>query len=208
MPNNTKNHWEQVYTTKQPDEVSWTQEVPKTSLSFIQGFNLPENARIIDIGGGDSKLVDHLLDLGYKNITVLDLSAAALERAKSRLGPKASCVNWVVSDILDFIPAGQYDVWHDRAAFHFLTTADQIQRYVAIAAAAVSGYMVIGTFSPNGPARCSGLDIKQYDETQLQGTLSAAFTKLHSITEDHITPFGTTQNFLFCSFKKNAAGAY
>ncbi|MDX2190457.1 MAG: class I SAM-dependent methyltransferase [Bacteroidota bacterium] len=198
-----KNHWETVYTTKQPNEVSWTQEVPKTSLSFIHDFNIPKSAPIIDIGGGDSNLVDFLLAEGYTDLTVLDISEAALERAKTRLGEKASQVNWIVSDITEFKPQKQYKVWHDRATFHFLTTPTQIQTYLAIARQAIDGYVAIGTFSENGPQKCSGLEIKQYSEEQLQTTLSDGFEKIKCVNEDHITPFNTVQNFTFCSFKKS-----
>lgn len=205
MSTDRKNHWETVYTTKQPHEVSWTQECPTTSLDFIHSFNLPKTARIIDVGGGDSKLVDYLLDEGYENVTVLDISEKALERAKARLGDKGHTVKWVTSDITEFKPDNNYDVWHDRATFHFLTTKEQIARYLDIAKGAVDGYLTIGTFSENGPKKCSGLEIKQYTETELQQQLSIGFQKLRCITEDHVTPFNTTQNFLFCSFKKQAS---
>lgn len=200
-----KDHWETVYATKQPNEVSWTQEHPVTSLNFIHSFNLPKTARIIDVGGGDSKLVDHLLAEGYENITVLDISENALERAKARLGDSANKVKWVASDITEFQPDGYYDVWHDRATFHFLTTHEQIAKYLNIAKEAVHGYLTIGTFSENGPKKCSGLEIKQYTETQLQNELEDGFEKIRCITEDHVTPFNTVQNFLFCSFKRAVA---
>jgi 2-polyprenyl-3-methyl-5-hydroxy-6-metoxy-1,4-benzoquinol methylase len=197
-----KSHWENVYTTKQPHEVSWTQEVPTTSLNLIRSFAIDKSAGIIDIGGGDSNLVDFLLDEGYTNISVLDISGEALERAKKRLGAKADNVKWIESDITEFKPTEQYAVWHDRAAFHFLTTPEQIANYVATAAKAVTGYLAIGTFSENGPKRCSGLDITQYSEEKLENTFTASFKKTDCLTEDHTTPFNTTQNFIFCSFKK------
>jgi hypothetical protein len=196
-----KDHWEQVYATKQPNEVSWTQEVPQTSLDFIHSFGIPKTASVIDVGGGDSKLADHLLDEGFRDITVLDISAKAIERAKARLGERAAMVNWIVSDITAFRPERRYDVWHDRAAFHFLTTASQIEQYLAIAQMATKGYMTIGTFSEEGPQKCSGLNIKQYNEVELESILSKGFSKMGCITEDHITPFNTKQNFLFCSFR-------
>ncbi|WP_276135170.1 class I SAM-dependent methyltransferase [Polluticoccus soli] len=197
-----KAHWENVYATKQPNEVSWTQDIPQTSLDFIHSFGVDRNARIIDIGGGDSRLVDFLLAEGYQNITVLDISANAIERAKERLGAVAEKVNWIVSDITEFEPTETYDVWHDRATFHFLTTPEQITRYLATARNAVKGYVTIGTFSENGPKKCSGLDIKQYTETKLATELANGFQKIRCIEEDHITPFNTVQNFLFCSFKR------
>uniref|UniRef100_F4CBJ5 Methyltransferase type 12 n=1 Tax=Sphingobacterium sp. (strain 21) TaxID=743722 RepID=F4CBJ5_SPHS2 len=197
-----KQHWETIYETKSPEQVSWTQEVPKTSLDFIHSFGLDKTARIIDIGGGDSKLVDHLLNNGYENITVLDISAKALDRAKARLGNKAEKVNWVISDITEFEPETAFDIWHDRATFHFLTTKEQVAKYLDIARQSVNGYMTIGTFSANGPTKCSGLDIQQYDEQTLTAELENGFDKLKCITEDHTTPFNTKQNFLFCSFKR------
>ena len=198
-----KGHWETVYETKTSDQVSWTQEVPKTSLEFIGSLNLEKSARIIDIGGRDSKLVDFLLEDGFENITVLDISEKALERAKERLGSKADLVNWVVSDITAFEPNTTFDVWHDRAAFHFLTTTEQIEKYMTTARNSVTGYLTIGTFSENGPKKCSGLDIKQYSEETLTAELQNGFEKIRCITEDHTTPFDTTQNFLFCSFRKS-----
>lgn len=199
-----KKHWETVYKTKQPNEVSWTQEVPKTSLDFIHSFKLPKTASIIDVGGGDSKLVDYLLDEGFEHITVLDISETALQKAKKRLGNKADKVNWVVSDITAYKPTVHFDVWHDRATFHFLTTPEQIAQYLQTAKESINGYLAIGTFSENGPEKCSGLEIKQYSEEQLQEQLKQGFAKIRCITEDHITPFNTKQNFLFCSFKKSA----
>ena len=194
-------HWQRIYTEKQPEEVSWTQAVPETSLALIQSFGVAHDAAIIDIGGGDSRLVDHLLEAGYTNISVLDISAAALERAKARLGENAAKVTWIVSDILAFKPATTYTVWHDRAAFHFLTEPAQVQHYAELAKSAVKGYMAIGTFSDNGPLKCSGLPISQYNEAGITSVFEAGFTKVKCFTEDHTTPFNTTQNFLFCSFR-------
>ena len=199
-----KVHWDKIYSTKQPNEVSWTQQLPKTSLDFIHAAQLPKSANIIDIGGGDSRLVDYLLDDEFQNITVLDISEHALDRAKQRLGHKAEKVNWIVSDITEFKPKTSYDFWHDRAAFHFLTTAEQIIQYITTARQAVKekGFVTIGTFSTAGPQKCSGLEIKQYSEEMLTKELLNGFQKIKCITEDHVTPFQTTQNFLFCSFKK------
>ena len=197
-----KEHWEKVYSTKQPNEVSWTQEIPKTSLDFFHSFNLPKSANIIDIGGGDSNLVDYLLNEGYENISVLDISETAINRAKQRLGEKAIKVNWIVSDVTEFKPSSSYDCWHDRATFHFLTSSDDMNVYLETARQAVNGYMVIGTFSDKGPKKCSMLDVHQYTEEELQQQLSDGFSKLKCLTEDHKTPFNTIQNFLFCSFKR------
>jgi SAM-dependent methyltransferase len=195
-------HWDTVYTTKSPQQVSWTQAIPQTSLDFIHSFGVNKQAKIIDIGGGDSKLVDYLLDEGFENITVLDISAKALARAKKRLGKNAKKINWVVSDITTFKPTTTFDIWHDRATFHFLTTAAQIAKYMNIARSSVSGYLTIGTFSENGPEKCSGLEIKQYSEKKLIAELKNGFAKIRCITENHTTPFETTQHFLFCSFKR------
>ena len=203
MGNTKKNHWEVVYENKNPNQLSWTQEIPKTSLDFIHSFGLNKKAKIIDIGGGDSKLADYLLDEGFENITVLDISAKALDKAKKRLGDKAKKINWVVSDITEYKPEITFDVWHDRATFHFLTTSEQVAKYMDTARNSVTGYLTIGTFSENGPTKCSGLEIKQYSEETLAAELKNGFDKIRCITDDHITPFSTKQNFLFCSFKRN-----
>ena len=173
-------------------------------MQFIELFNLPLDANIIDIGGGDSHFVDALLDKGYKNIWVLDISSKAIDKAKQRLGARANNVHWIVSDVTEFEPPVQVDFWHDRAAFHFLTTEDEIYKYVTIAEDAIKkdGYLILGTFSENGPEKCSGLKIKQYSEASMSARFEVAFDKIKCITEDHITPFSTVQNFLFCSFKK------
>lgn len=198
-----KQYWETIYKTKNPDEVSWTQEIPKASLDFIHSFNLKKNAKIIDVGGGDSKLIDFLLNEGFENLTVLDISSVALEKAKRRLGENAKKVNWVVSDITKFQTNTIFDVWHDRATFHFLTTSNQISSYVRTLRKSVSGYLIIGTFSHDGPQKCSGLNIKQYSEKSLADELHLGFEKIRCIEEEHVTPFGSMQNFLFCSFKRN-----
>lgn len=203
MTKTIQSHWDTFYKTKNSNQVSWTQEVPKTSLDFIHSFGLTKTAKIIDIGGGDSKLVDYLLDEGFENITVLDISAQALAKAKKRLGDKAQKINWVICDITEFKPEKTFDLWHDRATFHFLTTSDQVAKYIDTARNAVSGFLTIGTFSDNGPEKCSGLQVKQYSEEKLTAELQNGFEKVRCITEDHKTPFDTTQNFLFCSFKRH-----
>jgi SAM-dependent methyltransferase len=200
-----KNHWENIYRTKQPGEVSWTQQTPVTSLAFIHDFGLPKTAKIIDIGGGDSRLVDFLLDEGFEDITVLDISGQALDRARLRLGSRADRVTWVEQDITEYRPVATFDLWHDRAAFHFLTKGRQITTYLSIARDSVKagGYAVVGTFSDQGPDRCSGLPVRRYDERLLTEELSRGFNKIRCVTEDHITPFQTIQHFLFCSFKRS-----
>ncbi len=173
-------------------------------MKFIADAGLAKDAAIIDVGGGESKLVDALLNGGYTNVTVLDISAKAIERAKERLGNKASKVHWIVSDITDFEPPVQFDFWHDRAAFHFLTTEEKIYKYVSTAEDAIkrAGYLILGTFSENGPIKCSGLAIKQYSEASMSARFEIAFDRIKCIQEDHITPFKTIQNFLFWSFKR------
>lgn len=197
---NKSAHWDNIYKTRQPNEVSWMQPVPQTSLDFIRSFDLPKTARIIDIGGGDSLLADYLLNDGFENITVLDISPESLTRAKKRLGPRARKVKWVVSDIVEFRPNETYDVWHDRAAFHFLTKMEQIERYLEIARDAVARFVVVGTFSDTGPTKCSGLDIRQYSKNDLVTAFERNFRKIRCINVDHVTPFNTLQNFTFCSF--------
>ncbi len=199
-----KKHWENIYNTKQLNEVSWYQPVPETSLEFLKQFNVAKNAKIIDIGGGDSFLVDHLLALGYTDVTVLDISSFALERAKKRLGSKASLVKWIVSDASTFVPTEQYDFWHDRAAFHFFTKENDIMNYLNVIKKGIKtdGALVLGTFSEQGPKKCSMIEIKQYSETTMTERLKNMFDKIKCITVDHKTPFDTIQNFLFCSFKR------
>ncbi|MFZ4680648.1 MAG: class I SAM-dependent methyltransferase [Flavobacterium sp.] len=199
-----KLHWENVFSTKQEKEVSWYQESPKTSLYFVTKLNIPKDAKIIDIGCGDSHLIDHLLEMGYTNLYLLDISENAINRVKKRLGEKASQVTFIVSDILEYKPEIKFDFWHDRASFHFLTEKIQIAKYAELVASVVikNGNFVLGTFSENGPKKCSGLEITQYDELKLKALFEKDFDLLESFTLDHRTPFDTVQNFIFCSFKK------
>lgn len=199
-----KAHWENVFSTKTEKEVSWYQEYPKTSVDFITALQLSLDAKIIDIGGGDSYLMDALLDLGYTNLTLLDISAKAIERIKSRLGDNASKVTFIVSDILDFEPSERYDFWHDRACFHFLTQSDDVANYSKIVSQAVAhdGKLFIGTFSDEGPKKCSGLEITQYNMESLRLVFERDFELSGCFTEEHPTPFDTTQNFLFCGFNR------
>ncbi|MEI8114905.1 MAG: class I SAM-dependent methyltransferase [Bacteroidia bacterium] len=199
-----KNHWENIYQTKELKDVSWYQRTPETSLNFIQLANLPRNAKIIDIGGGDSLLVDHLIDLGYLDITVLDISAKSLDKAKQRLGDRASNVHWIVADISNFRPSRKYDLWHDRAAFHFLTDETEIENYVKTVQLCIqpSGILIIGTFSEQGPRKCSGIEIKQYSEMSIYERFMSCFEKIQCITVDHQTPTGSIQNFVFCYLRK------
>ncbi|MDB4107585.1 class I SAM-dependent methyltransferase [Bacteroidia bacterium] len=199
---NNKEHWEKIYTTKTPQEVSWTQNIPKTSLDLIEKYNLSKDANIIDVGGGDSVLVDHLLKLGYTKLSVLDISEAAIKRAQKRLGSDAEKVTWIVSDITKFSPNTSYDLWHDRAVFHFLTEQGDIDTYIDLVRDNVSK-LVIGTFSEDGPLKCSGLEITQYDEAKIIKTFYPTFNSLECFTVDHTTPFDTTQNFIFARMTKS-----
>lgn len=200
---NRKEHWEKIYSTKALNEVSWYQPTPETSLNIIEETGITKDAAIIDVGGGDGFLVDHLLKAGYTDITVLDISEKAIERAKTRLGNDANNVKWICTDAAQFNPTEQYDLWHDRAAFHFLRNENEIANYVETAINNIkpNGNMVIGTFAKDGPLKCSGIEISQYDAADLATT----FTEL-SIKESykiaHPTPFDTIQNFTFCCFKK------
>ena len=199
-----KAHWENVFTTKAENEVSWYQQKPETSINFFTENEIPKEAKIIDIGGGDSYLIDNLLELGYQNLFLLDISENAINRIKKRLGKKAEKVTFIVSDVLDFKPQNTFDVWHDRASFHFLITAEDVSKYNAIVSHAISekGYLFLGTFSENRPLKCSGLEISQYSEAKLNSVFGEEFDKIHSFTENHQTPFDTVQNFIFCHYKK------
>jgi 2-polyprenyl-3-methyl-5-hydroxy-6-metoxy-1,4-benzoquinol methylase len=197
-----KSHWENIYSTKNLNEVSWYQPTPETSLDFIKKLNLNLDANIIDIGGGDSFLVDNLIQLGYINITVLDISEKAIERAKERLGNNAQNVKWIVLDINDFEPTETYDLWHDRAAFHFLTGLKEINHYTKIVTQHLNlnGYVILGTFSKKGPLKCSGISITQYNVEDLITTFRD-LRLIESKAIEHATPFDTTQNFTFACFE-------
>jgi len=202
MTTSFKEHWESVYANKTPSEVSWTQEIPKTSLELTLNNSTDKSLNIIDIGGGDSLLVDFLLAEGYTNITVLDISSLAIKRAQKRLGDLSNNVTWIVSDINDFKPKHKYDIWHDRAAFHFLTEENQIKNYVSLVNEFVEKQLILSTFSINGPLKCSGLNITQYSSEKMDELFKENFQMKKCIFEDHITPFNTVQNFIFCNFEK------
>ncbi len=203
--NSKQDHWQTIYETKTPQEVSWTQAKPQTSLDFIASFNLEKTAKIIDIGAGESLLVDFLLEDGFMDITVLDISSKALEKAKKRVEEKfrqkADYVTWIVSDITEFEPKTTFDLWHDRATFHFLTKESDISKYIKTAEKYVSKNLIMATFSKEGAKKCSGLQICQYNEESLVNQFPT-FKKITCLQEDHTTPFDTQQNFLFCSFEK------
>lgn len=199
-----KKHWENIYNTKALENVSWYQPTPSTSLDFLDRSVLSKTSKIIDVGGGDSLFVDHLLELGYTDITVLDISEKALGRAKERLGEKGVKIKWEISDASKYQTLEKYNFWHDRAAFHFLTEKEDIENYKQIVTQSIAedGILVIGTFSENGPTKCSGIPIQQYSVESLVETFEENFELLNTETVDHKTPFDTIQNFIFCCFRK------
>jgi SAM-dependent methyltransferase len=199
-----KAHWENVYTTKGEKEVSWFQENPAPSLELMALAGLSADASIIDIGGGASRLVDALLERKIGQITVLDLSAAALNAAKERLGDRGAGVEWVVADVTTWEPSQTYDLWHDRAAFHFLTDHADQSAYVERLKKAVKpgGYAIIGTFALDGPERCSGLPIVRYDAATLSAILGTDFKLIDARRHDHATPWGAVQRFQFSTFRR------
>jgi len=196
-----KTHWEKVYNTKAPNEVSWYQPHLETSLALINRAAGASSASIIDVGGGESTLVDDLLARGYPNITILDISQTAIDVTKERLKELADRVQWIVGDVTRLeLPRGTYDVWHDRAVFHFLTGTEERRAYVRQVAHAVrpGGHVIVSTFGPEGPTKCSGLDVARYDADSLHEQFGARFRLVDSAKELHQTPFGTTQQFLYC----------
>ncbi|CAN5562664.1 class I SAM-dependent methyltransferase [soil metagenome] len=201
---NRKEHWENVFSQKQEQEVSWYQPVPKSSIDFFESSNVPKTANIIDIGSGDSYFIDYLIDNGYQNIYALDISEHALMRLKNRLGERAKDVHFIITDVLDFKTAVKFDYWHDRAAFHFLSTSNDVNKYISISDEYINynGKMMVATFSDSGPLKCSGINIKQYSKGELANQFSKSFEKIKCVEEAHLTPFKTIQNFTFCSFIK------
>lgn len=204
MEYDAKEYWENVWTGKKSNEVSWYQEDPKTSLNLILSTNPSKDAKIIDVGGGDSKLVDKLLELNFKNITVLDISEKALERTKERLGQKADKVEWIECDIREFNSENEFDIWHDRALLHFLTSQEDVQNYVKLIRKYVKnrGHLIISSFSTRGPMMCSGLDTKQYSEESMKKLFSDEFEHIKSFEEEHLTPHKTNQVFIYNVFRK------
>lgn len=197
-------HWDNVFANKSANEVSWTQNYPRISMRFISEINLPKTAKILEVGGGEGFLVDALLEKGYTNITVIDISEKALEKAKLRLGEKADLITWVVTDIIQFNTEQKFDFWHDRAVFHFLTDTTEAKKYKIILGKTVvkDGYFLLGTFSPKGPFKCSGLDIVQYSKDEMEALFEDEFTMITNYEHEHITPFNTIQDFQFGGFKK------
>ena len=198
-------HWQNVYETKAENEVSWYQESPIPSLDLIAATGLPGDAAIIDVGAGASRLVDSLLEKGFRQIAILDLSAKALEQTKKRLGRRADGIDWIAADITTWEPSRTYDLWHDRAALHFLTDPADRDAYVVRLKKALrpGGHVIIATFAPDGPERCSGLPIIRYDPETLARTLGPGFELVESRRHDHLTPGGNTQRFQFSRFLRN-----
>ncbi len=199
-------HWDNVYEAKGETQVSWYQDDPRLSLELIASVAAPDARRIIDVGGGASILVDRLLDAGFKTIAVLDISRAALERARQRLGARANSVRWLEADVTAVDGVGEFDLWHDRAVFHFLTALDDRRRYVELARRTIppGGHLVIGTFARGGPSTCSGLDVCRHDSRSLGAELGEAFSLVREATETHLTPWGSPQEFFFGAFRREA----
>jgi 2-polyprenyl-3-methyl-5-hydroxy-6-metoxy-1,4-benzoquinol methylase len=201
MDMDVRTHWEKIYSTKAPDQVSWYRPHLETSLALVKRAAADRTASIIDVGGGESTLVDDLVEQGFQNITVLDVSQAAIDVNKTRLGERAKRVQWIVADITQAeLKRQAYDVWHDRAVFHFLIAPEQRSAYVGHVAHSVKpgGHVIVSTFGPEGPTKCSGLDVVRYDADSLHDEFGARFRLIESSKEMHRTPFGTTQQFLYC----------
>lgn len=203
-----EDHWNHVYETRASDSVSWFQKHAEQSLRLIRATGVPASASIIDVGGGASTLVDDLLQDGYRSLSVLDLSAKALATAQQRLGPRAVGVRWIEADITRAtLPAHAYDIWHDRAVFHFLTSPEQRRAYVDTVLRAVKpgGHVIVATFAEDGPTQCSGLPVMRYSADGLHSEFGAPFTLLQHEREEHFTPSGSVQRFVYCYCRKNNA---
>ena len=201
-----KSHWENIYAEKLPTEVSWYQGHLQMSLRFIEQTGVGKSARIIDVGGGASTLVDDLLERGFKHITVLDISSKAIDVSRVRLGSRADNVTWMEADITQVVlPQHYYDLWHDRAVFHFLTGAKDRQKYLESVGNSLKpgGHIIIATFAPDGPPRCSGLDVVRYSPDSLQEEFGADFELIETASEEHLTPSGIKQKFVYCYLRKH-----
>lgn len=199
-----KNHWEDMYTKKMPTEVSWYQIEPTVSLDLIKSTRIDRASKIIDIGGGASVLVDKLLDRGFQDLTVLDISPKSLSYAKERLGDRAAHVSWIEADVTEFDPPQKYDLWHDRAVFHFLTEENDRKKYVQNMDKALKpgGHVIIASFAAEGPLKCSGLNVERYSDGKLKNELGNSFEFVKSVEEVHVTPWNSEQKFIYCYFKK------
>ena len=203
MNYNLKSHWEKIYDEKKEDEVSWFQKETNESIKMIQSTGI-DNPKIIDVGSGRSKLLKNLIENGYNDLTYLDISESALEKTKKFLGEQSKKVRWISKDVLSFMTNEKFDIWHDRAVFHFLNEESLIRKYIEIVEKNISesGHLIIGAFSENGPLKCSGLDVKRYSEKVIEKIFDRSFKLIDSFYYDHVTPFNTTQNFLFSHFIK------
>ena len=199
-----KEHWEAVYDKKVFEETSWYQKVPKDSINMIKRCNLPLESKIIDVGAGESFLSDELYNLGYKNLTALDISQKAMEKVRQRFADKSRELNCIAEDILHAKFNGPYDLWHDRAVFHFLTNEEEIKKYIEIIGEQIrtGGYFSVATFSQDGPEKCSGLNVKRYSETELEETIGSLFQKIECSQVEHTTPGEKVQKFTFCLFQR------
>jgi len=204
MSYDRKKHWEDVYTKKTPTEVSWYQIEPTISLELIKSIGIDHTSKIIDVGGGASVLVDKLLDQGFQNLTVLDISSKSLDFAKERLGELAVQVSWIEADVTEFDPPQKYDLWHDRAVFHFLTDPNDRKKYVRNMEKVLNprGHAIIAAFAIDGPPKCSGLDVERYSPEKMKNELGDSFELIKSIKEVHVTPWDSEQKFIYCYFKK------
>ena len=203
MNYNLKLHWEKIYDEKNDDEVSWFQKETNESIRMIQSAGI-ENPKLIDVGSGRSKLLKNLIKIGYNQLTYLDISESALEKSKEFLGEQSTKVTWISKDILNFKTDEKFDIWHDRAVFHFLNQENLIRKYIEIVEKNISesGHLIIGTFSENGPLKCSGLEVRRYSQKVIEKIFNRSFKLIDSFYYDHVTPFNTTQNFLFSHFIK------
>jgi len=198
-----KKHWENIYESKDTTCVSWFREFPELSLQLIEKYTTDTNAKIIDVGAGDGRLVDYLLDRAYKNLTVLDISQKAIDTVNERLGDKGNSINWLVSDVCELKPSEKYDIWHDRAVFHFLNKDSDIGKYLEHLSNSLNkgSYLIISSFSMTGPIKCSGIDVRQYSTESLQELFGHKFELIESFYKDHTTPSGSDQNFVWAVFR-------
>ena len=202
---NKKTHWETVYQTKSDQQVSWYRDHLDNSLRMILNTKVGKDAAIIDVGGGSSTLADDLLDNGFADISVLDISASAMKKSQARLGSQAKQIEWLEADITNVsLPKNYYDIWHDRAVFHFLTDAEDRQKYVKLVmnSLKIGGHIIVASFGENGPLKCSGLDVVRYSPETMHNEFGNEFKLIKSLNETHQTPFGTTQEFIYCYCRK------
>lgn len=199
-----QDHWTQVYTQKAPSEVSWFQAEPEATLRALDRLQVPSSSSFVDVGGGASNLVDALLQRGWEDVTVIDIAGPALEVARQRLGEKAAKVHWEAADITGWQPPRRFDVWHDRAVFHFLAEPDQRAAYrrTLLNAIAPAGLVIMATFALDGPEKCSGLTVQRYDAANLSAAIGSGFTLVEDWREEHLTPWGASQWFTWCVFRR------